>query len=92
MLFRSACWLSGPPRAGIGRAGGAWARGALQVLDRVSAGSSPANAGRGRGQEQGGRLGVLLGNKCKLQDMVVQWLAADWPSGHGGGHAHAMAA
>ena len=63
-------------RARAGRPGWLAVMCACNVFDRVSAGSSPATAGRGRVQELRGRLGVLLGSKGKLQDVVVQWLAA----------------
>ena len=59
-----------------GRAGVAGARGARQVLDNVSACSAPTIADRVRGQEQGVRVGEVLGDTCELQDMLFHGLLA----------------
>ena len=51
---------------------------ARKVLDSGSAGSSLAIAGRGGGPGAMGWLGVVQGDTGKVQDMVVQWIAAGW--------------
>ena len=43
------CWRSGAPRAGVCWPGWSWHGHARQVLDRLSAGMAPANAGIVRG-------------------------------------------
>ena len=60
------------------------------MFDAGLAGRAPAMAGRVRGLEQGGRLGVPQGGKWQLQDMLVAGFGAGWSSGPGGGHVHGM--
>ena len=67
-----ACWGGRAAREGAGWPGWLRCNGARQVLDSVSAGSAPLNAGRGRGQELRGRVGEHLGSKGKLQDVLAR--------------------
>ena len=85
-------WRSGSCWSGVCRPGRLRCGHARKVLDRVLAGRAPANAGRGRGQEQGARVGEHLGIKGQLQDLVVQWLAAGLDKMGMVGAYHAMAA
>ena len=68
-----------------------WCGHACRVFDAWSAGSATASAGRVRGLEQGGRLGVPQGGKWQLQDMLVAGFGAGLASGPGGGHVHGVA-
>ena len=65
-----AIWRSGPARAhaGLAMVAAVWC--ARQLFDAWSASRATASAGRMRGQEQGGRVGEVLGDTCELQDMV----------------------
>ena len=84
-------WRSGSGRARAGRPGWLRCGHACRVFDAWSAGSATASAGRVRGQVQGGRVGVLLGSKGKLQDKVVQGLLLVGNMRAWGWHVHASA-
>ena len=65
----------------VGRGGGGAVH-AHRVFDCGSAGRAPATAGRGGGQEQGGRAGVPQGGGWQLQDVLVTGFGAGlakWP-------------
>ena len=75
-------WWSGVPRAGVCWPG--WLRTvrARKLLDSGTACRTPATAGRGGGQEQGGRAGVPQGGGWQLQDVLVAGFGAGlakWP-------------
>ena len=74
----AACW------PGVCRPGWLRCGHARKVLDRLLAGKTPANVGRGRGQELRGRVGEHLGSKGKLQDVLSHGFGRtnhhNWPS------------
>ena len=90
-------WRAGDGCVGVARARAcrpwwSWHGHARQVLDRLPAGRAPANAGRGRGLEQGARVGEYLGSKGQLQDEVGCCFAAGLGQVGMGVACHAMAA
>ena len=60
-----------------------WAR--LQGVRPGAGRQDTADCGQGEGPGAKARLGVLLGDSGKLQDMLVYCFATGWASDHGGG-------
>ena len=71
-------WWSGTAWAGAGRLGWLRCGHARKVFDMGLTGRAPAITGRGGGPGAMGWLGVVQGDAGKVQDMVVQWIAAGW--------------